>query len=91
MKRILFVVLLLVPLTGLAAQEVPAQEVPSVFTGLGPKISRHPRDLEHPLEVRLGMHEGDGPVLDWKKEIHQHGQTRGVDETLLIEGQDDLV
>ena len=55
------------------------------------KIPRHPRDLEHPPEVRLGMHEGDGPVLDGKQQIHQHRQTRGVDEALLIEGQHDLV
>ncbi|MEE2753320.1 MAG: hypothetical protein VX910_05000 [Candidatus Latescibacterota bacterium] len=38
------------------------------------KVPRHPRDLEHPPEVRLGTHEGDGLVHDWKQEIHQHRQ-----------------
>jgi hypothetical protein len=38
MKQLIFVALLLVPLTGLVAQEVPAQEVPRVFGALGAMI-----------------------------------------------------
>ena len=31
------------------------------------KVPRHPRDREHPPKVRLGTHEGDGLVYDWKQ------------------------
>ena len=61
-----------------------------IYTELGRfdlKVPCHPRDLEHPPEVRLGMHQGDGPVLDGQQEIHQHRQTRRVDEGLSVEGR----
>ena len=44
-------------------------------------------DPEYPPEARLGMHEGDGLLLDGQQKIHQYRQTRGVDEALLIEGR----
>ena len=55
------------------------------------KVPRHSRDLKHPPEVRLGMHQGNLLSLEGQQEIHQHSEAGGVDEGLLIEGQDDCV
>ena len=65
-----------VPRLGWDAGAVSGHRIPRLSDTRHLKVPCHPCDLEHPPEVRLGMHEGDGPVLDWKKEIHQHRQPR---------------